>query len=333
MLQQTQVSTVIPFFEKFMQRFPTVTALAEAPLDDVLSHWAGLGYYARARHLHRTAKMISHEYQGAFPQDVDLLQTLPGIGRSTAGAIAAFSWQLYAPILDGNVKRVLSRLHAVEGWPGNNKTLQTLWQLAEAYTPHKDIAAYTQAMMDIGATLCTRTKPQCHACPVQSACAAFAQGTMSDYPAKKPSQKKPIRNITMMLLRNQHGQILLHKRPPVGIWGGLWSFPEENDLSDVSKVDTCIASLTAGCATSSLQTLPTLTHVFTHFTLYITPLLIDVSLAQTTRVNDQEEYAWHDIASVEHLGIPAPVRKLLEFIPNVSYKTRDTAQAIVDSLV
>ena len=226
MLQQTQVATVIPYFERFTAQFPDVHSLAIAPIDQVLHLWTGLGYYARARNLHRCAQTVVAQYDGEFPSTVKTLCELTGIGRSTAGAIVSIAFQQRAAILDGNVKRVLARYHAVEGWPGQTETLNQLWEIAEQYTPDKRANDYTQAMMDMGATLCMRTKPSCERCPLQSGCIAYAQGAQNRYPSKKPKKDIPVKSVQLLMLRDPAGDILLQQRPPQGIWGGLWSFPE-----------------------------------------------------------------------------------------------------------
>ncbi len=225
MLQQTQVSTVIPYYRRFMQSFPDVAALAAAGQDQVLHHWSGLGYYARARHLHAAAQRVVQS-GGAFPDTLEAVMALPGVGRSTAGAILALACAQRHPILDGNVKRVLARFHAVDGWPGQATVQKRLWQLAEMYTPHARVAHYTQAIMDLGATLCTRGRPDCGQCPVRSGCAAHGSSRQADYPAPRPARILPVRTVTMLLLGNQASELLLERRPPTGIWGGLWSFPE-----------------------------------------------------------------------------------------------------------
>src|SRR5690606_34704110 len=220
MLQQTQVSTVIPYFERFMHRFPDVQALARAPVDDVLHHWTGLGYYARARNLHKAAQKVAQEFAGEFPADIDALTSLPGVGRSTAGAIASLAMNLRAPILDGNVKRVLARFYAIDGYPGERAVEQQLWHHAENLTPHTRLREYTQVMMDLGATLCTRSKPRCDDCPLQKSCRAFADNSMHLYPGRKAKKALPTRRTWMLLLEDAEGRVLLEQRPPAGLWGG-----------------------------------------------------------------------------------------------------------------
>ena len=233
MLQQTQVATVIPYYESFMQRFPDVLALADASEDEVMHLWSGLGYYSRARNLHKSAKMVAHELGGVFPQTLDGMIALPGIGRSTAGAILSIASGQQTAILDGNVKRVLARFQAVEGWPGKTPVLNELWEYAEAYTPMARVADYTQAMMDLGATVCTRSRPQCGDCPLVADCEGHASGEPTRYPGKKPKKVLPVKQTCMVVLEHQ-GQILLEKRPPTGIWPGLWSLPEVADTDAVA---------------------------------------------------------------------------------------------------
>ncbi|WNZ58603.1 A/G-specific adenine glycosylase [Microbulbifer sp. EKSA008] len=305
MLQQTQVTTVIPYFERFMQSFPTLESLARAPQDKVLAHWSGLGYYARARNLHKCAQTVLEEYGGEFPQDVEELTELSGIGRSTAGAIASISMGLRAPILDGNVKRVLARFHAVEGWPGQTAVANQLWQLAETYTPNQRVNNYTQVMMDLGATLCTRSKPRCEECPVKKSCVAHSQGNPQDYPGKKPRKEKPVRSATLLLLEHK-GEIYLEQRPPSGIWGGLWSPPEADNTSDWLKAKRWRAS--------DVQTLPTLRHTFTHFHLDISPVWVQLSKVPAQVA--ESGAGWYKLRrlnrprAAQELGLPAPIVKL-----------------------
>jgi len=226
MLQQTQVKTVIPYYERFMRSFPDVSTLAASPEDQVLEHWSGLGYYARARNLHKTAGIVTREHAGELPKTLEELMALPGIGRSTAGAILSLADNQATAILDGNVKRVLARYAGIDGYPGKTAVLKELWTLAESLTPDKHTGRYNQAMMDMGATLCTRSRPKCHECPLASACVAFDQGKPENYPGKKPRKVLPVKTVAMMILRNSDGHVLLEQRPPSGIWGGLWSLPE-----------------------------------------------------------------------------------------------------------
>ncbi|MFN3712381.1 MAG: A/G-specific adenine glycosylase [Alcanivoracaceae bacterium] len=305
MLQQTQVSTVIPYFERFMKRFPSVQKLAKAPQDEVLHLWTGLGYYARARNLHRAAQIVSSDYAGQFPADVDALAALPGIGRSTAGAIASISMNLRAPILDGNVKRVLTRFHAVAGWPGEKAVEARLWAIAEQYTPAQRVRDYTQVMMDLGATLCTRSKPRCSDCPLAKQCQAFAAGEVHLYPGKKPSKATPVRQTLMLLLENPDGEILLEQRPPSGLWGGLWCPPQ---ISDDSELEQALAA--RNLRSARLQTLPSFRHTFSHFHLDITPLRIRVkSVARGVKETSRQRWVQHHQPG--ELGLAAPIKKLL----------------------
>ena len=227
MLQQTQVKTVIPYYQRFMASFPTISSLANADEDNVLHHWTGLGYYARARNLHKAAQLIDSEHNGLFPEDIAQVIALPGIGRSTAGAILSLSLNQHHPILDGNVKRVLARNYLVEGYTGLAKFDKTLWPLSETLTPATDTGFYTQAMMDLGATVCTRSKPTCEICPVKTSCLAMASSQQADFPQKKPKKKIPERNTIMVIPRittTTSDSVLMEKRPPTGIWGGLWCF-------------------------------------------------------------------------------------------------------------
>ncbi len=242
MLQQTQVTTVIPYFNHFIQKFPNVHQLANAPLDSVLHLWSGLGYYARARNLHKTAKSISVA-GGEFPNDLNLLMQLPGIGRSTAGAISSIAFNKSQPILDGNVRRVLARFHVISGWTGGSKVNNKLWQLSSDYTPLLRVADYTQAMMDLGAPICIRSKPKCSQCPINSACLAKIEGKISELPTPKPRKSLPVKKTIFLMAQNQQGRILLEQRPKTGIWGGLWSFPEYESLANIQSLFLEKASL------------------------------------------------------------------------------------------
>ncbi len=309
MLQQTQVATVIEYFQRFIKHFPDLTTLANAELDDVLTQWAGLGYYSRARNLHRTAQIIQQQYNGKFPRDLAALQSLPGIGRSTAGAIMALSMNKHAAILDGNVKRVLSRFHAVAGLPTDPKVIQQLWDVAEKYTPEKNIAEYTQAMMDLGATICTRSKPKCNVCPLQKNCVAYQQGNPTQYPNKKMTKTLPVRAINLLILQNHKGEIFLEKRPPVGIWGGLWSLPE-------CPVDQNIQQWSAEkyfCKTKTQKILLGFRHTFSHFYLDITPVVIKINSWQPPAM-DNNNLVWCDMQQLPNKGLAAPVKKLLKQI-------------------
>jgi A/G-specific adenine glycosylase len=306
MLQQTQVATVIPYYERFMGSFPDVHSLADASLDNVLHHWSGLGYYARARNLHKTARIIRDDHDGQFPHAFEAVVDLPGIGRSTAGAILALARNEGHAILDGNVKRVLARYHAIEGWPGKTSVAKLLWSLAEQHTPDSRVAAYTQAMMDLGATVCTRVRPRCDACPLSNACVAHEDGRETDYPGKKEKRSKPQKKTNMVLVRCDDS-IWLERRPASGIWGGLWSFPELGNHDDVG--DWCESVLNVPPAT--IESLDVVRHSFTHFDLEILPIAVRVGEC-SRKVADAEQGAWYDLHDPGKLGLAAPVANLLE---------------------
>lgn len=303
MLQQTQVTTVIPYFERFMAAYPEVESLAAAPQDNVLSLWTGLGYYARARNLHKTAQLITTQYNGKFPKKVHDLEKLPGIGRSTAGAIRSLGHGHYAPILDGNVKRVLARHFAIPGWPGKADVQRQLWQLSEQHTPDDQAGPYNQAMMDIGALICTRTKPTCELCPVNATCAARKHNAIADYPGKKPAKAKPVKRTTMLLLRHK-GQVLLEQRPQSGIWGGLWCFPQVEQPDDIAAL-----LQTHQLSEQSRQELAPFRHTFSHFHLECSPLVIDVLPASEPLNSDA--HRWVEPGSDKGLGFAAPTVKLM----------------------
>ena len=303
MLQQTQVQTVIPYFTAFMARFPDVQSLAAAPLDDVLHLWTGLGYYARARNLYRAAQQVVENHDGEFPRGVDALAGLPGIGRSTAGAIASISMDIRAPILDGNVKRVLARFFAVSGWPGEKKVENRLWQLAESLTPACRVRDYTQVMMDLGATVCTRSKPDCGRCPLASDCQARAQQATSEYPGRKPRRIQPVRQTQMLLLENDAGRLALMQRPASGIWGGLWTPPQCEQRGDISA---CLSAL--GLRGTGAAQLEPFRHTFSHFHLDITPWHIRVAPAG---VAETDQLHWIIPEQPGKIGLPQPVKSLL----------------------
>lgn len=311
MLQQTQVATVIPYYERFMARFPDMRTLAEANLDEVLHHWSGLGYYARARNLHRAALLIRDHYQGEMPLALETLQHLPGIGRSTAGAILALATDQRHAILDGNVKRVLARVQAVPGWPGQTRVLNALWRLSEYYTPDRRVADYTQAMMDLGARVCTRKRPLCTHCPVADGCLAHAQGRETDFPEPRPRRKRPLRSIRILMLRTKTAEVLLEKRPPTGVWGGLWSFPECPLEADVET--WCREML--GLQVTNIQAGSVLRHSFSHFQLDMTPLRMTVGNS-IPRVMEGERFVWYNIRKPDKRGLAAPVKRLLETLVN-----------------
>ncbi|WP_339516043.1 A/G-specific adenine glycosylase [Pseudomonas sp. RL_15y_Pfl2_60] len=305
MLQQTQVSTVLGYFDRFMAALPTVRDLAEAAEDEVLHLWTGLGYYTRARNLQKTAKLVMSEHAGEFPRDLEALIALPGIGRSTAGAIASLSMNLRAPILDGNVKRVLARYVAQEGYPGEPKVAQQLWDVAERFTPQQRVNNYTQAMMDLGATLCTRSKPSCLLCPLKTGCQAHLLGLEIRYPIPKPRKTLPQKRTLMPILANRDGDILLYRRPSSGLWGGLWSLPE---LSGLQELELLANSHQLEMGTR--QQLAELTHTFSHFQLAIEPWLIRVNTTPSSVA--EADWLWYNLAQPPRLGLAAPVKKLLK---------------------
>lgn len=307
MLQQTQVSTVIPYYQKFTQHFSNITTLANAPVDDVLALWTGLGYYARARNLHKAANIMVDSHQGQMPATLDELIALPGIGRSTAGAIMALAHHQRFPILDGNVKRVLARYEAVEGWPGNKQIENKLWIIAEQYLPKKRVANYIQAQMDLGATLCTRSKPNCTICPLNADCQASLEGNPTAYPTSKPKKVIPTRQAHWVIAQAPTGELLLEQRPSLGIWGGLWSFPELDNVDDLTYKCTHQLNLDI----SDIKTLTYIKHVFSHFKLEIYPHLIKCGINNHT-IAENKNLAWYKISDALQLGLPAPVKSLIE---------------------
>jgi len=307
MLQQTQVTTVIPYYERFTTRFPDVHSLARAPLDEVLHHWTGLGYYARARNLHKAANLIVSDHRGELPVGVDALTALPGIGRSTAGAVASLAQDTRAPILDGNVKRVLARYHAIAGYPGDSPVAATLWAHAETHTPKHRFADYTQAIMDLGATVCTRTRPACAVCPVADSCAALAAGAVDSYPGRKPKREKPVRQARMFLVQRPDGAVLLEQRPPEGLWGGLWTPPERPRATAAAAL---FAEIGIPAAEAPERTAPMFRHTFTHFHLDIEPVYVTLE-AEPGMIRDGDGWRWHHAGSNEALGLAAPAVKLL----------------------
>ena len=305
MLQQTQVGTVIPYFNRFIETFPDVQSLAKANIDEVLSHWAGLGYYARGRNLYRAAQMVCDEHDGQLPPDKEKLLTLPGIGRSTAGAIMALAYKQRHAILDGNVKRVLSRFYAVSGWSGKPEIEKKLWQLAEELTPERDVAKYTQAIMDLGATICTRSRPKCDVCPVSQDCIARQQESQHIYPTPKPKKSSPSRKSVCLLLENQTGEILFQRRPASGIWGGLWCFPE---CSPDDDIESWLLTKT-GLSGSIIKQLSVIKHTLTHFRMEISPIHLKVK--QCNNVKEMDDYQWRLSSDALKFGVPAPVKNLL----------------------
>ena len=303
MLQQTQVSTVIPYYQRFMTSFPSLKSLAGATEDQVLHHWSGLGYYARARNLHKTAKLLTSTLDGNFPESLEELEDLPGIGRSTAGAICAIAYQKTASILDGNVKRVLARHEAISGWPGASATTKILWRIAEKRTPKERTAAYTQAIMDLGATLCTRTKPRCQECPVKSDCKSFNAGNPESYPAKKPTKKIPTKTCFFLMISNSSGEFLLQKRGSKGLWGGLWVFPQCDDEKDISVVCEHLNQ-----PAKSWTILPTKRHTFSHFHLDYQPVMIECNPQSALAKQDT---LWYNPNTPLEIGIAKPIASLL----------------------
>lgn len=306
MLQQTQVATVIPYFERFTNRFTDVGQLAAAPLDEVLHLWSGLGYYARARNLHRTANFVVANHGGQFPRDIDALLDLPGIGRSTAGAILSLVYGDRHPILDGNVKRVLARYHGVAGWPGESQVAKQLWEHAARHTPSARVGEYTQAIMDLGATVCTRTRPRCDACPLRHACVGFVTGTQTNFPGRKPRKILPERSTRFVIARCDGNRFLLSRRPPSGIWGGLWSFPE---LPPEDEVESWCAGHGLRAAGVAIEQ-PVLRHTFTHFRLTITPL--EIAVEQAASVMDSDRWLWYNVDEPQEVGLAKPVATLLQ---------------------
>lgn len=305
MLQQTQVGSVIPYFNRFVDRFPTIQSLAEAEVDEVLQLWAGLGYYARARNLHKTAGIVA-DTGGNFPQTIEALSALPGIGRSTAGAILSIACGQSQPILDGNVKRVLARFRAVEGWPGDSKVGAILWQVAESYTPTQRCGDYTQAMMDLGATLCTRSKPACERCPLIDGCQAHRQRLTDQLPSPKPRKTLPVKRSCFLILQDQDGRILLEKRPPTGIWGGLWCLP---GFEHSEQIDDWCQQL--GLIINHWQELGSQRHSFSHYHLDYTTLRAKLQ-NRTNSVMEGNRSVWYKADEIDLLGLPAPIKRLLQ---------------------
>lgn len=307
MLQQTQVGAVIGYYGKFMARFPTVAELASASQDEVLQHWSGLGYYSRARNLHKAAQKILSDFGGKFPQDFETIQSLPGIGRSTAAAISAFAFHQSQTILDGNVKRVLARHFLVEGWTSAPAIERKLWQLAESLLPQEDMIAYTQGLMDLGATLCTRSKPKCTVCPLQATCGAFKEHRTHVLPSPKPKKAIPTKEIAMLVIMFD-GRIMLEKRPESGIWGGLFSLPEMAATQEVAQFikESFCTELGEHLALASF------THTFTHFKLVIHPQVVKINALPNLPAN----YAWLTLANALKAGIPTPIRHILQALTN-----------------
>jgi len=309
MLQQTQVNTVIPYFERFMQRFPDVRALAMASIDEVLHLWTGLGYYSRARNLHRSAQLILQNHDGNLPASLEELQNLPGIGRSTAGAIIAIAFKQKAAILDGNVKRVLTRAFGITAWPGEKKVENSLWEIAETLTPHERIDDYTQAMMDIGATVCVRGTPQCEKCPLKINCLARQLGIEKTLPHPKPQKTLPVKQTTFLII--QHKQtIFLEKRPSQGIWGGLWSLPTLDHFSKPEEI-TRHCQQHFKFQTKTIELGHSFRHTFSHFHLEILPAFV-VLTRKPSKIMASEQQIWYNLRESQEVGLPAPVKKIVE---------------------
>ena len=303
MLQQTQVGTVIPYYRRFLKKFPSLRALAAASPDAVLAQWSGLGYYARARNLHRAAQLVAIQHGGRFPRDFEGVAALPGVGRSTAGAILAQAFGQRHAILDGNVRRVLARHAGIAGWPGELKVAAELWTIAEQHLPRNRLADYTQALMDLGATVCTARKPQCPSCPMKADCVALRDGRLAELPGAKPRRARPQRRANILLISDGR-RWLLERRPPAGIWGGLWCLPviEGRWQAELAKRH----GLKPGLA----RRLPTIRHSFSHFDLDLRPLMMTAVAA--TKAAEIQEAAWLTLSEALKRGLPAPVRTLLQ---------------------
>jgi A/G-specific adenine glycosylase len=306
MLQQTQVATVVPYYERFIARFPDVVTLAEAPIDDVLHLWTGLGYYARARNLHRAARRICDDFDGVVPRGFAALVTLPGIGRSTAGAILALSCGEPFAILDGNVKRVLARFFGVPGASTEGATIKRLWELAERCTPQADVAVYTQAIMDLGATVCVRRKPLCAFCPLCEGCVARRTGRQHEIPAPRVARARRSRQVFMLVAVREDRAVLLERRPESGVWGGLWCLPEFDTLS-AARI---FADQSLRRTQSEPEALEMVQHSFTHFDLVISPLLTRCS--GPAGVMDENHSLWYNTHEPARIGMPAPIKTLLD---------------------
>jgi A/G-specific adenine glycosylase len=309
MLQQTQVQTVIPYFERFMRELPTLAALAAADEDRVVALWAGLGYYARARNLHKAARICVEQHGGELPADFEALSALPGIGRSTAGAILAQAHGLRFPILDGNVKRVLCRFHGGDDWPGSTAVEKRLWQLAESHLPDVRLSDYTQAIMDFGATLCTRSDPSCVLCPLQDECVALREGRIAELPQTRPGKPLPERRTLMLVLRDPEGRVLLARRPATGVWSGMWSLPEVSDHDEARE----FVARHSDADFEANMPLALIEHTFSHYRLHIAPLLWR-DAAPGPRIGDNGQ-RWQPLDALDEVGLPAPVRKLLLNLP------------------
>lgn len=304
MLQQTQVATVIPYYLRFLARFPDIATLAAAPLDEVLRLWSGLGYYSRARNLHRAAQLVASQRGGAFPRRFDEVAALPGLGRSTAAAICVFAYGQRHAILDGNVKRVLARCRGVKGYAGEKKIADRLWREADRLLPRRNVETYTQGLMDLGATVCTRSQPQCGACPVHRNCVAHQRGWVGKVPAPRPRKRLPHKR-TVMLALMRAGEVLLEKRPVAGIWGGMWCLPESTGGTDLEAY--CLKRF--GAHVLEVEELEVIPHGFTHFTLDIQPLRLRVSALAPGAT--EPGVMWLPLEEARGAAIPAPVRRIL----------------------
>lgn len=309
MLQQTQVKTVIPYFQKFTTEFEQVEVLANASEDQVLKYWSGLGYYARARNLHKAAQQVCNEFGGVFPDNMEDMQSLSGVGRSTAAAILSLAFEQPHAILDGNVKRVLTRYHAIEGWTGKAMVLKQLWTVAEQHLPDSRHREYTQAMMDLGATLCTRRQPACETCPLQIDCVAYKQGNMTDYPTPKKKKVLPEKHTIMLILQDNQQRILMQKRPPTGIWGGLWCFPQFEAEDEMNQWLS-----ERGMSGEGSEQLAPFTHVFSHFRLHIQPLILSLASPLKGGVMEDDISFWYNPHTEFEGGLATPVTKLLQEI-------------------
>lgn len=311
MLQQTQVAAVIPYYQRFLHTFPTVDSLAAAPSEEIMAHWSGLGYYSRARNLHKCAQAIVAQHGGIFPSDPVVLEELPGIGRSTAAAITAFSYGTRAAILDGNVKRVFARVFGVERYPGEKAVENEMWARAVALLPGTGVETYTQGLMDLGATLCTRNRPSCHRCPLAQRCIAYATARTNELPVRKPKKAVPEKSVAMLLIIDDD-QIVLEQRPDKGIWGGLLSLPEMDAMLQPGNADFDVAVARATAAfgvPDSVEKLMEFSHTFTHFKLHVTPYRIN--LAHRLQIAGQSPHNWYPLHRMAAAPLPAPIKKLL----------------------
>ena len=314
MLQQTQVQTALPYFERFLIRFPDLASLSQAPIDEVLHLWSGLGYYIRARNLHKAAQVLLKDHDGQFPKDIKALELLPGVGRSTAGAIAAMAFGEKAAILDGNVKRVLCRFHSVAGYPGDGAVSRRLWTLAEEHTPNEQIADYTQAIMDLGATVCTRRKPVCTECPLFERCDARILGAVDRFPQPKPRRPLPEQERVFVLLVAGDGACLLERRPPSGIWGGLWSPPERPKHTTHRAFEEEFGTELIEHASIIIQPF---VHTFTHFRLLVRPQVFEVAGNSTRQIAEHADRLWYSAGDNQPIGLSAVASRLLRELKEI----------------